>query len=137
VSTALAVSTLLVGCGHFRFDLAKDGEFPREYAKLGTVEMVVGEKRRAITKVGDPRQWGYAPGLVSSNPDVVAVVYDDEGVGSVSLEARAIGEARVAPGNAWIRDSESWEMLAEQSTFDPARDSFVVRVAAREAKSVR
>lgn len=129
-----AIAAALGGCGHFRFDLVENGEFPREYASVGTVEMVVGEKRRAITKVGDPRQWGYAPGLVSSNPEVLAVVYDDGSDGSVVLEAKSVGEARLAPGNAWARATESWETVAASSTFNPTTDSFIVKVVARDPK---
>jgi hypothetical protein len=125
---AIAVAVPLGGCGSYRFDLSMNGKFPAELADVGTVELTVGEARRVITKVGSPSSWGYVPGLVSSNPNVVEIVHDDRGA---SIVAKSAGEARVASINVFAqRDWQTWDRLMEESHFDPARDSFIVRVGA-------
>lgn len=121
---------LLSGCGYHRFRLRPDGEFPRELGTMDVVTLSVGERIHAIEKRGDPASWGLLPGLISSDPNVVRVEYGGGASydGNVWLVGVGVGEAQVALGNAWIRDTETWKDLAEAGYFDPKRDSFVVRV---------
>lgn len=143
VASAIAVVAIVAsstGCGHYRFDLAKDGRIPppQETARIGPIEMTLGERRKAITEVGSPRAWGYVPGLTSSDPSVVAVVYDmgEHGVRSrdVFLEAVGEGEARLAFTNAFGLPTtrETWADLLRRPSppFDPAIESFLVQVRA-------
>ena len=127
---AALIACILVSCGYHRFHLRPDGELPKDMSTMEVVVLAVGEKRHAIEQRGNPASWGYSPGLVSSDPDVVRVEYGggEQYDGNIWLVGVRAGEARVAIGNAWIRNGERWEDHASQAHFDLQRHSFVVRV---------
>jgi hypothetical protein len=135
IRSAVCVSVLLLaaGCGGYRFELTQDAKIPPLLMDVHPVELKVGERRKVLTVVGSPSQWGLAPGFVSSNPEFVRVVYGDaRGAADIWFEGVAPGEARIALSNAWQRERATWESETKGGDFDAEHDSFVVRcVAAR------
>jgi hypothetical protein len=131
-SVILASIVLFVtfGCGGYRFELTKDKRIPPLLMDVPSLNLLVGERRKVLTVVGSPSQWGYAPGFVSSNPEVVRVVYGGApgtfGAADIWLEGVAPGEARIALSNAWQRERATWDSATRSEEFVAAHDSFVV-----------